>query len=827
MMPDFRVALRALARTPLSSAAAVLTLALGIGATTAIYGVVEATMLRALPWQGSDRLMDLSITVRPPNEETQAIVWSYPKFETMRSLQRSYEGVAAYTTQELLLSGGDGSERLRMELVSGNYFTLLRAPLALGRGLQPGDDTPQAAPVAVLSHALFMRRFGGDSSLIGRTIVLERDPVTVVGVAPAGFRGLSGEVALWAPISAAPRFSYPEILRERWNHSFDAVGRLRDGVSAASASAEMLALGRQVEAAHPLPEAGDGAVWGARAVTLREAREDASLSRSVLVLFGAVACVLLIACVNVANLLLARAAVRTREFAVRVAIGARRSQVAAQLLAETLLLSLTGGVLGILVASWSTEAVRTLVPASGGHLRTQTAQFLDLSAVRLDGRVLAFGLALSLVTGTLCGVVPALRASRPRLGEALKDGAGASSEGGLTFRRGRSRALLVTGNVALSLLLLVGAGLLSRSFAKARGVDAGFDARGVYTMRVQPPRDSMFAGSRATAFRTSLVSRLGALPGVTAVGTDECAPLSEECPGTIVLSVDGVALPESGARPSIGVHVVNDGYLKAVGGRLIAGRFLDARDREGAPMAAVINLAAAQRLFPRGDAVGKSIGIGFGAWNRAEIVGVIDNINYGAVGREPHAEFYGSYLQVTWGRGLYFMRTAGDPMQLAASARSAVRAESRDLAVYDERTLEQRAGSALGRIRFGAYLLGAFALLGLVLAIIGIYAALAYTVSLRTRELGIRMALGAVRREVVTLIMGRAMLLASVGAAVGLALAWGGARLLRGLVFGISATDPLTFATQTLLILLVCALAAYLPARRASRLDPVQALRSQ
>lgn len=826
MMPDFRVALRALTRTPLSTAAAVLTLALGIGATTTIYGVVDATMLRPLPWQASDRLMDLSLTARAPNEEAQPMVWSYPKFETMRSLQRSYEGVAAYTTQELLLSGGDGSERVRMELVSGNYFSLLRAPVALGRGLQASDDAPQAAPVAVLSHALFMRRFGGDSSLIGRTIVLERDAVTVVGIAPAGFKGLSGDVALWVPMSAAPRFAYPEILAERWNHSFDAVGRLRDGVSAASAAAEMVALGRQVDAAHPLPEAGDGTVWGARAQTLRESRDDASLSRSVLILFGAVACVLFIACVNVANLLLARAAARTREFAVRVAIGARRGQVVAQLLGETLMLSLTGGVLGILLASWSTEAVRTLVPTSGGRLRTQASQFLDLSAVQVDGRVLAFGLALSLITGTLCGVVPALRASRPRLGEALKDGAGASSEGGLTFRHGRSRALLVAGNVALSLLLLVGAGLLSRSFAKARSVDAGFNPRGVFTMRVQPPRDSLFEGARATALRASLLARLAAIPGVTAVGTDGCAPLSEECSGTIVLSVDGTTLPEGSARPDIGVHVVNDGYLKAVGGRLIAGRFLDARDREGAPITAVINETAAQRLFPNGDAVGKSIGIGFRNWQQAEIVGVIADINYHAVGSAPQAEFYGSFLQVKQGRGLYFLRTAGDPERLTADARNAVRAEHRDLAVYDERTLEQRAGSALGRIRFGAFLLGAFAVLGLVLAIIGIYAVLAYTVSLRTRELGIRMALGAVRREVVTLIMGRAMILASLGAAAGLAASWAGARLLRGLVFGISTTDPLTFAAQTALILLVCAIAAYLPARRASRLDPVQALRS-
>lgn len=828
MTSDLQAAVRALSRAPLSALAVILTFALGIGATTTIYSVIDATLLRPLPWVGSDRLMDLSLTVRyDGTPETRSVVWSYPKFETMRALQRSFSDVAAYTTEDVLLGGGDGAERIRIELVSGGYFPLLRAPVALGRGLQEGDDRAGAPGAAVLGHALWMRRFGGDSSIVGREVALGRERLTVVGVAAPEFRALSGEVQLWVPMALAPRFAYPELLAERWNHVFDAVARLRDGISPEAAEREMATLGTRIDAAHPVPERGMGAAWGARALPLREAREDATTARSVLVLFGAVLCVLLIACVNVANLLLVRAAGRTREFAVRVAVGARRSQVMRLVLGETVLLALVGGVVGVVLAAWSVEAIRTLLPMSSGRVRTQVAQFLDVSQVRVDAGVLAFGVALALLTGVLCGLAPALRASRPVLTPSLKDGAGASSDGGLSFGRVSARAFLVTANVALSLLLLVGAGLLSRSFAKARGYDAGFEPRGVLTFRVQPPDDSAYAGPRAPLFREQLLARLAALPGVRAVGTASCAPLSEGCDGTIVTSIGGTELPESGERPDISVHLVNDGYLASIGARLIAGRFLSDRDRAESPKVAVINESAAKRLFPDGNAVGRRLGIGFSNWSSAEVVGVVSDVNYDRVGVAPALAFYGSYLQAMRPTGLYFLRTDGDPAGLLASARRAVRRLDPALAIYDERTLEQRVAASLGQLRFGTVLLGAFAGLGLVLSLIGIYGVLAYTVSLRTRELGIRMALGAMRRDVIGLVMRRALLLAATGVTVGLAAAWGSSRLLQGLVFGISATDPLTFLVQSLLVMSACAIASYLPARRASRLDPVQALRSE
>ena len=825
-LADLRLSLRSLARTPMSTTAAVLTMALGIGASTTIYGVVDATMLRPLPWAGSERLMELSLTVKQADtHQTQPMVWSYPKFETMRSMQQSYGAVAVYTTQDLLLGGSDGSERARIELVSGSYFSLLRAPVALGRGLQESDDRANATPATVLSHALWIRRYGGDRGIIGRDVRLGRDRLTVVGVAAPEFRALSGVVQLWIPMAMAPRFAYPELLTERWNHSFDAIGRLKDGVTPTAGKGEMAALGTRIDAAHPLPEPGVASTWGAAATTLRDAREDPAMARSILILFGAVLCVMLIACVNVANLLLARASGRAREFAVRVAIGARRAQVMRLLLSETVMLAVIGGVLGVMLAAWSVDAIRTLVPEVGGRVRTQEAQFLDLSQVQLNVSVLAFGFALSILTGLLCGIVPALRSSRPILTDALKDGAGASSEGGLTFRRGPARALLVAGNVALSLLLLVGAGLLSRSFLKARGVNAGFDPRHLLSFQVQPPDDSAYNGPRSGFFRSQLLARLAALPGVRVVGTDSCAPLSQECSGTIVLSKDDVTLPETGDRPEIGVHLVNDGYLKAIGARLVAGRWLSKRDGGAAPKVGVINETAAKRLFPDGHAVGKRIGIGFSNWASAEVVGVISDVNYNSVGDLPALTFYGSYLQAARARGMYFLRTDGDPSAVLASARLAVRTLSPQLAVFDERTMEQRASAALGRLRFGAVLLGAFAGLGLVLSLIGIYGVLSYTVSQRTRELGIRIALGALRREVIGLVMRRAMFLAGLGVGVGLVAAWGMSRLLQGLVFGITTTDATTFVVQSLLLITACALASYIPARRAARLDPVQALR--
>ena len=827
---DLVLALRALRRTPLYSAAAILTLALGIGATTAIYSVVDATMLRPMPYTAPDRLMDVSLTIAGENGGPgRNMVWSYPKFLAMRDMQRSFDQLAGYASQDVNLTGDGEAERVRVELVSGSYFPLLGARAALGRGLQPADDEAKSAAVTVLSHALWMRRFGGDSSITGRTITFAGHPFVVVGVAAPEFRALSGSVDLWTPMARAPQVLYAEALEERWAHWMDAVGRLREGVTPGAATAELRTLGPRIEEQFA-GEGGPSSKWGATATTMREARSDPQLRRAILILFGAVCCVLLIACVNVANLLLARAAGREREFAVRVAIGAKRGQIVRQLLSETMLLSLAGGVLGVTVAAWSIEALRRLEPGALGGATTQGAQFLELAGVTLHPGVLAFALVVSLATGILCGVVPALRASRPDLTGSLKDGAGATAEGALSFRRGRARAILIAGDVAVSLLLLVGAGLLARSFATARGVDAGFDPSNVLTFRVQPPEEPAFQGEGAIRYKEEMLRRLSAIPGVEASTVNYCTPLSQGCNGTVVLGVDGLRGFPGGTEPEIGVHSVSPDYLRVIGSRVVRGRFLTDADRLGAPKVVVISEAAAKRLFPGQDPVGRRISMGIGMFRDndfGEIVGVVADVNYGAVGDAPAPHAYVSFRQSGSAYGLYLVRTTANPSALVPAVREAIRGFNANLPIYDALTMEARAGRALGRLRFGAVLLGSFAALGLLLSVVGIYGVLSYSVGQRTRELGIRLALGAERSTVVSLVMRRAMGLASLGVVAGLAAAWGASRFLRGLVFGISPTDPLTFAVIALLVTLTCAVASYIPARRASRLDPVRALRNE
>jgi putative ABC transport system permease protein len=820
------VALRALRHSPLTAAAVIVTIALGVGATTTIYGVVDATMLQPLPWAESDRLMEPVLTVREPGEtDARDMVWSYPKLETLRAQQQSFSGVAAYSSLNLLLGGTEGNERVAAEMVTGNYFAVLQLPMALGRGVQQTDDMPGALPVTVLSHATWMGRFGGDSGIVGRTLRIGSVRAQVVGVAGESARAMSGGAALWIPLSVgATTLSYPELLEERWNHWLDAVGRLRPGVTPAAANRELQLLGPRIDAAHPFPEAGGGA-YGASAHTLRAARHDPGLARAVLILLGAVGCVLLIACVNVANLLLARASARDREFAVRMAIGARRGQLMRQMLSETMVLSVLGGILGVLIAAWSVDALQGLEALSTGARGTQAAQFLDFRTVRMHPGVLSFGLALSLGTGLLCGLLPAWRASRPILTESLKEGAGASDEGSLSLRRGRARAFLVVGNVALSLLLLVGAGLLTRSFAKARGVDGGFRPEQVLTFRLQAPDDSAYADANRSALTQEVLTRLGALPGVEAASVTNCAPLAQGCDGTIVLAVDGVTLPESGQRPEIGVHLASAGYLQTIGARLLAGRFIEDSDNRNAPPVGVISEAAAKRLFPNQDPIGKRMGIGFSRWSDVEVVGVVSDVNYSEVGAAPRPEFYGSYQLSPRASMLVLVRTSAQPSAFFTAARQIVRSVGPAFAVYDERTLEERVGRALARLRFGAVLLGLFAGLGLLLAVIGVYGVMSYSVEQRAREVGIRLALGARPRAVVAGVMRRAMLLAGIGVALGLAASWGASRAVRGLIFGISPTDPLTFIGQTLALAFVCAVASYIPARRAARLDPMRTLR--
>jgi putative ABC transport system permease protein len=693
------------------------------------------------------------------------------------------------------------------------------------------DRTPGTHAVALLGYETWRGRFGGDPAVVGRTIRLNRAPFQVVGVLPPGFRGLTGEAEVWVPMQMAPTVMFPEALEERWAHWFRVVARPRPELSAEAAAATMATAGKRIDEAHPIPIQSN-AVWGANAVPLREARLDPAVRTSILVLAGAVTCVLLIACANVANLLLARATGRRREVAVRLALGAGRRRLVRQLLTESLLLALAGGAAGLLVASWSVQLLAALRPALAGVARGPVGtSLLDVASARLDGPVLLYSLALSVLTGIVFGTVPALLSTRPDLTGSLKEGAAAAvgAEGLFgTRRRFGTRDLLVAGEIALALVLLLGAGLMLKSFARLRALDPGFRPEGVLTFRLDPP-EPRYTRQNAAAFKERLLERLAALPGVEAASVDYCPPL-QTCNRTVVTRLGGGPPLPPGEGPEIGVHSVGEDHFRALGIPILAGRAFTPADREGAPLVAILNQAAARRLWPRSGAVGRQIQVGigmFGDEDMAEVVGVVGDVKYGPPELAPGPDVYVSYRQYTAPRGTVMLRAAGDPIQLAAGVRAAVQRIDPELPVFDLKSMEERAADATARSRYGALLLAAFAALAVALAGIGVYGVMSYAVAQRRREMGLRMALGARPVDVVRLVVGRGALLAALGVAAGLVAGNALTRFLEGMLFDVATTDPAVFTAIAALLTAVALLATYLPARRARRVDPMTALKTE
>jgi predicted permease len=716
-----------------------------------------------------------------------------------------------------------------VEAVTGPYFELLGMKPVIGRVFLASEhETPGTHPVVLLSHGFWQRRFGGDPAVLGQTIGLNHHQLTVVGVLPEGFKGLTGSAEVWVPMMMLPTLVYQGVLTQRWAHWFQAIGRVKEGVPLEQARRDAAEAGRQVDLAHPGPFGS--MTWGASITPYLEARVDASVRTSVLVLFGAVAFVLLIASVNIANLMLARAAARQRELAIRTALGARRSRIVRQLLTESVLLALVGGTLGLLLSMWGVDFLAALWPRQvAGGPGSRELEFLDPSLIRLDWPVILFGLALSAGTGLLFGAIPALKASGGSLTAALKEGAGFTARGLGSLKRLNARGALVIAEVALALVLLVGAGLMIRSFARLRGIDPGFDARGVLTLRVAQPRSAAWA-DRPAELVDALLERVGALPGVRAVGADSCAPFdSRSCDVTVVMHIPGHPTISERGGPQITVHTITPDQLDVLRVPLLRGRRLGAADRAGAPLVAMLNETAARQLFPGEEAIGRRIRVGIGMFGEnetAEIVGIVGDVRYVAVHEEPKLDIYVPYAQYPNDVMLH-VRTDTDPASLAAAVRREVLALDPDLPVFDVRTLTERSADATARTRVSALLLGVFASLALVLAALGIYGVIAYSVAQRTHEMGLRMALGARRGDVVRLVVRQGMTLVLVGIAAGLAGAFGLTRLLASMLYGVRATDPATFAVIALLLTAVAFLASWLPARRATRVDPSSALRSE
>jgi predicted permease len=820
---DVRFAARTLRARPGFTLVAVLTLAIGIGANVAIYSAVDALLLRQLPFAAPEQLMQVSLT-RPARADTPArddAPWSYPKFRVLRDAQTVFTDVTLYSGMPFTVRVGAGEpERLRGEYVDARYLPTLGVVPLVGRNLLPEEDRAAGGPrVALISEALWRRRYDADPAAIGRAITVAGQPHTVVGVLPAGFRGLTGEADLLVPILSQPA----DEIEQPWSHGYTLIARRRAGVSVAEAQAAVHTLGARVNAAYP--DAADASArHGAAARPLDATRVDPSLKRALFVLSGAVGLVLLVTCANVANLLLVRAAGRRREIAVRLAIGAGRGRLVRQLLTESVLLAALGGAAGVLVAWWGVHALSTIDPGQSLRLAgSSELQMVSFSGIRLDRSALAFAAALALGTGVLFGLAPALQATRPALTRALKDGM--PGDGAHARRRVSTRSALAMAEIALALVLLAGAGLTLRSLGKLLAVEPGVRPERMLTLRFDP---------RAVTERDSfpelfdrLLTRVAALPGVTGATLQDCPPLNGGCNGTSLVRRDRPAPREGEEGPDVGVHWITPAWPQVMGVPLLRGRAFTAADRRGAPKVVLVSAQAARTRWPGEDPIGKPVSVGQGGFwdDTATVVGVVGDVRYATLDSLPRADVYLPYAQSPSGRAMLFVRTAGDPLLHVRAVREALADAAPGTPAFDVRTMEDRVAAMMAFQRFGATLLALFAAVALVLATLGVYGVVSFAVAQRTREIGVRVALGATRRDVVRLVVRGGLAIAGTGALVGLAAALAATRVLRSLLYDVAPSDPATFAGIVALLGGAAVLASWLPARRAAGVAPTEALR--
>ena len=797
---DIRYAVRVLARGRAFVAISILTLALGVGANTAIFSVVRGVLLRALPYAEPARLVAIQSVIRG---NTAAV--SPPDFFDWRSQTHAFSGMAAYYLSTTNLTGNGEPERLTQARVSANFFDVLGVRPPYGRGFVAGEDDAAAPRVAVLSDGLWRRRFGADPSVIGRTIDLDDAPTTVIGVAPADLHR-PWDVDLWLTTRFAANDVAPSARGARW---IEVVGRLAPGVSLSSAGAEMNAIAARLERLDPRHNLD----VASRVMPLQQDLVG-QVRGPLMVLLGAVGFVMLIACVNVASLSLGRTAGRETELAVRTALGAGRGRLIRQILTESLVLSLGAGAVGIALATLGTRALLLLAP---GDLPL-------LTAVHVDGVVLAFALLLMIASGLLFGLMPAVQGSRQAVEGRLR----ASSRGN-SLGTGRLRQLLVVAELALAISLLAGAGLLLRSFGQLTAVDPGFQPRQVTTFSLSLSPVRYPDAARQEQFASALLSRLDRLPGVTASGISFSLPLSG---GGFSLTFAIGGRPEStGAdEPHAQIRVATPEYFRTMGIPLIRGRGFTTEDRAGGDRVLLISAEAARRYWPNEDPIGQTLQTGWHRDGRAlggRIVGVVGDVRQFSLASRPQPAVYAPLAQWPLDEMSVVVRSSAPAATVLAEARDVIHQLDSSLPVYDARPLSDVVRESIAERRFYATLLAAFAALALVLAAVGIYGVIAYSVQQRRRELGIRIALGASSSQVIAMVMRQGMTLTLLGAAVGLVCASFLTRVLRGQLFGVSATDPLTFIAVPLILVLVAALACAIPARRAVAVDPASAIRAE
>jgi predicted permease len=792
-----KFALRQLLKSPGFTAVAVLTLALGIGATTTVFSLVDTVLLKSLPFDQPGQLVQVWEAPAPGQRN-----WASPgAFLDWKEHGSVFEDLSLLDGRELNLTGEGEPERVSGVGMSASGLKILRARPALGRFFAPDEDQPGKDRVVVLGHGFWQRRFGADVSVVGRTIRLNDQSHTVIGV-------LSPTPLPWGPTDfVVPIAVRPDEVNQRGGHWLRAFGRLKPGETVERAGTEMSAVVARLRPLYPAWKQG----WGVTLVPLHE-QVTREAKPTLLLLFGAVGCVLLIACANVANLLLAKSASRQKEMAVRAALGASRWRVIRQLLAESMLLSLVGAVLGVFLAYWSIGVIRGL-----DAVNLPRAQELGI-----DLRVLGFAVGVSLLAGAAFGLMPALHTTRTALNEMLKDGARNSDSG----TRNRFRSGLIVAEVALSLVLLVGAGLLLNSFVRLSHVPSGIDPRNLLTMQVTLPDKKYPDAARRTDFFERSLERISALPGVEAAGVVGRRPVGGGSMDTTFLIAGRSDAPPTGH--GVDFDFCTPDYFRAAGIPLRTGRVFAWSDKAGSPRVVIINEALARRHFPDQQPLGQRIHLDVAegkideGW---EIVGVVGDVRQRGVGKDVRPCIYRPQAFSHMGSGNLLVRTTGAPLALAEAVRKTVLEVDPSQPVANLRTMEEAIAGSMAERRFVLQLLGGFAGAALLLAAIGLYGVIAFAVSQRTREIGIRLALGASRRHVVQLVLSSGMKLVLIGIALGGAAALGLTGLLGKLLYGVEPTDPATFAGVALLLLLVSLLASWLPARRAARTDPMEALR--
>ncbi|HEX7330802.1 MAG TPA: ABC transporter permease [Pyrinomonadaceae bacterium] len=806
IIKDIRYGARGLWKHPGFTAIVVITLALGIGASTAIFSVVDSVLLRRLPYRTAERI----VAIPEFGKEGKRGQVTSANFLDWRAQNTVFEHLTAIKTTTANLALSDQAERIDLAQTNANFFDVFGITPQYGRLFIPTDEQAGHEPVVVVSHSLWQRRFGSDPSLVGKPITLDGTNYTVIGIAPPDFR-YPNKTELWLPpLRLVPElFPGQDVTQTRRMGYLAAVALLKPGVSVQQAAAEMETITARLRQQYP----DSNTTRFNRVVSLHQELVG-DTNKLLWLLLGAVTFVLLIGCANVANLLLASGAARQKEIAIRTALGASRWRVMRQLFTESTMLALAGGAVGLLVAFWGLAAITKLLPAD----------FPRLNEIQIDLRILGFTFAASVLTGIIFGLAPALQISRADVQDAMKEtGRGASG----SRRQSRFRQALIVAEVALSVVLLAGAGLLFRSFLRLQSVDAGFSSEQVLTARLTPAGPNYREDSDFAKFYTQVLEKLNNLPGVEDAGLINTLPLDKG--PTSGFRVEGRPVTTPDKWPSVNYRVVSADYFSAMSIPVLQGRGYTDRDRENATRVMIVNQKLARDIFPNEDPIGKRITFGNVDSNQQpvwwEIVGVVANVRSLELREEPAPELYFSVLQDFWPNLSIVVRSSVDPASLSGSLRQIVNEVDKSVPVSSVKTMDHLVSESITQPRFNLFLLGLFGGVAMLLSAAGIYGVTAYSVTQRTHELGIRLALGAQVSDVLKMILGQGMAVIGIGVVLGLVAAFVLMRLLRSLLFGVGENDPLTFVAITLVLLLVALIACYIPARRATKVDPLVALR--